>query len=124
MDPRSHGRGVVRKSCRSALARFAAMSGADIHLVDDAPVEPFKRTIVVTTARYIRSQTQPRRGLRRGEAATYVGLSPSMFDKMVKEGRLPKPTRFGGASVWDMRLLDQAFDEPQGSANENENPWG
>jgi hypothetical protein len=47
-----------------------------------------------------------------------------MFDKMVSEGLLPKPKKFGSASVWDMRLLDEAFDEPHGSANENDNPWG
>jgi predicted DNA-binding transcriptional regulator AlpA len=68
-------------------------------------------------------QTQPRRGLRREEAAAYVSLSPSMFDKMIKDGRLPKPKKFGGASVWDMRQLDLVFDALPDANNDNVNPW-
>ena len=70
-----------------------------------------------------RSQIQPRRGLRRAEAATYVGISPSMFDKMVKDGRLAKPKKFGEASVWDMRQLDLAFEALPDANNDNANPW-
>jgi hypothetical protein len=33
------------------------------------------------------------RGLSRVEAATYVGVSASMFDEMVKDGRMPGPKR-------------------------------
>lgn len=71
----------------------------------------------------LRAQSQPRRGLRREEAAIYVGLSPSMFDHMVKEGRLPKPAHFGSAVVWDMHQLDTAFDGPGVAINGNSNPW-
>ena len=71
------------------------------------------------SSRQQRAQTQPRRGLRRDEAATYLGLSPSMFDLMVADGRLPKPIKFGTASVWDMRRLDQAFGDPSPSGNDN-----
>ena len=74
---------------------------------------------MTATSRLIRSETQPRRGLRRHEAAAYVGLGPSMFDKMVKDGVLPKPKKFGSASVWDMRLLDQVFGDPPPNANDN-----
>lgn len=71
-------------------------------------------------SRLTRAETQPRRGLRREEAAIYVGLSPSMFDQMVEAGVLPKPKKFGAASVWDMRLLDQmAFGDPLPNANDN-----
>lgn len=75
---------------------------------------------MTATSRLARFQTQPRRGLRREEAATYLGLSPSMFDLMVSDGRLPKPLKFGSASVWDMRLLDRQFDEPGDGGNDNE----
>ena len=75
---------------------------------------------MTAASRLTRSETQPRRGLRRYEAAAYVGLGPSMFDKMVRDGVLPKPKKWGAASVWDMRLLDQtAFGDPPPNANDN-----
>jgi len=33
----------------------------------------------------------PRRGLSRVESAIYVGVSPTLFDQMVKDGRMPAP---------------------------------
>lgn len=66
----------------------------------------------------------PRRGLRRVEAALYVGISPSMFDKMVATGQLPRPKKFGAASVWDMRQLDLAFGPAPPAANDDtKNDW-
>ena len=38
-----------------------------------------------------RAATQPRRGLDHDEAATYVGVSLAVFDRMVTDGRLPQP---------------------------------
>ena len=35
----------------------------------------------------------PARGLSRTQAAAYIGLSPSLFDMMVADGRTPGPTR-------------------------------
>lgn len=50
------------------------------------------------------------RGINRVEAAGYVGVSTSLFDEMVKDGRMPKPKRINARTVWDVRKLDQAFD--------------
>lgn len=50
------------------------------------------------------------RGLARPEAARYVGISPTTFDEMVKDGRMPKPKMIGSKPVWDIRALDLAFD--------------
>lgn len=63
----------------------------------------------------------PRRGLHRDEAAIYVGVSPSKFDELVKDGRMPRAKKIDARKVWDMRALDLAFDEltEEGSAN----PW-
>ena len=52
----------------------------------------------------------PRRGLSRDEAAMYIGISPSKFDELVADGRMPEPVRIDGRKVWDIRRLDLAFD--------------
>lgn len=53
----------------------------------------------------------PPRGLRREEAAAYIGASPALFDEMVRDGRMPKPKRIGGTNaIWDVRQLDVAFE--------------
>jgi predicted DNA-binding transcriptional regulator AlpA len=52
----------------------------------------------------------PRRGLSRVESAIYVGVSATLFDDMVKDGRMPMPKRINGRVVWDIRALDEAFD--------------
>jgi hypothetical protein len=52
----------------------------------------------------------PPRGLSRVQAAAYVGVSPTLFDRGVKEGKLPRPFRFYGRTLWDLRKLDAAID--------------
>lgn len=52
----------------------------------------------------------PRRGLSRTEAATYIGVSPALFDDMVADGRMPGSIRINARCVWDLRALDAAFD--------------
>ena len=64
----------------------------------------------------------PRRGLRREDAARYVGLSPTKFDALVADGRMPKAKRIDGCVVWDIRKLDAAFDDLPDGEVEND-PW-
>jgi hypothetical protein len=52
-----------------------------------------------------------RRGLSRAESAMYLGISPSKFDELVRDNRMPEPKRIDGRKVWDVRHLDVAFDE-------------
>ncbi len=52
----------------------------------------------------------PPRGLCREAAAQYVGVGGSKFDEMVADGRMPKPKRIDGRTVWDIKKLDQFFD--------------
>jgi predicted DNA-binding transcriptional regulator AlpA len=61
----------------------------------------------------------PRRGLSREEAAMYIGVSPSKFDELVTDGRMPTPVKIDTRKVWDIRHLDLAFD-----ALSMENPGG
>jgi predicted DNA-binding transcriptional regulator AlpA len=63
----------------------------------------------------------PRRGLSRVEAAAYVGVSPSMFDQMVQDGRMPSPKLVNSRTIWDRVALDVAFEAlPDRDAP---NPW-
>lgn len=52
-----------------------------------------------------------KRGFNRIEAATYIGVSPTKFDQLVADGRMPKAKRIDGRKVWDVRELDPAFEE-------------
>ncbi len=51
----------------------------------------------------------PPRGMSREEAARYIGVGTTKFDQMVKDGRMPKPKRIDGRTVWDRIKLDDAF---------------
>jgi predicted DNA-binding transcriptional regulator AlpA len=42
-------------------------------------------------------------------AATYIGVSPTLFDEMVNDGRMPKPKLINSRTVWDRFALDDAF---------------
>jgi predicted DNA-binding transcriptional regulator AlpA len=61
------------------------------------------------------------RGLNRMKAAAYVGVSPSLFDEMVGDGRMPSPKKINSRRVWDRRELDDSFDAlPR---KEERDPW-
>ena len=59
----------------------------------------------------------PPRGLRRVEAAAYIGVSPSLFDQMIFEGAMPKPVRFKGRVIWDRHAIDLAWEELVAKSN-------
>lgn len=48
-------------------------------------------------------------GLSRVQAAEYIGVSPTKFDQMVKDRRMPKPKHIDGRVVWHRIMLDSAF---------------
>lgn len=61
------------------------------------------------------------RGLNRVKSAAYVGISPSLFDQMGSDGRMPQPKRINTRTVWDRRELDDCFDAlPK---KEERDPW-
>jgi predicted DNA-binding transcriptional regulator AlpA len=49
------------------------------------------------------------RGLSRVEAAAYVGICPTTFDRLVAERAMPSAKRIGRRLVWDRLALDAAF---------------
>jgi predicted DNA-binding transcriptional regulator AlpA len=61
------------------------------------------------------------RGLSRDESADYVGVSTSLFDQMVADGRMPSPIRINSRLVWDKWQLDEAIDKLRTS--DGKNPW-
>lgn len=61
------------------------------------------------------------RGLRREDAARYIGISPTLFDRMRKEGRIPAPRDMFGVMIWDRNDLDSLFAKPTyTAANDND----
>lgn len=50
------------------------------------------------------------RGLSREEAAAYVGIGATHFDKLVADGRMPAARRADGRAIWDRHDLDEAFE--------------
>jgi predicted DNA-binding transcriptional regulator AlpA len=49
------------------------------------------------------------RGLSRVQAAEYIGVGTTKFDEMVADGRMPKPKRIDGRTVWDRVKVDERF---------------
>ncbi len=45
---------------------------------------------------------------------SYVCVSVSTFDKLVRDGTMPQPMKFLGRNVWDVRELDRALDAQSG----------
>jgi predicted DNA-binding transcriptional regulator AlpA len=63
------------------------------------------------------------RGLSRAEAAHYIGVSPSLFDQMVRDGRMPAPKSINARKVWDRKRLDEAFEALPDTSDSGANPW-
>ena len=61
------------------------------------------------------------RGLARVQAARYIGVGPSKFDEMVKDGRMPPPKRVDSRIIWDRFGLDAAFEDLP--SEDKTNPW-
>jgi excisionase family DNA binding protein len=57
-----------------------------------------------------------RRVFNREEAASYVGVSPGHFSKLVRQGAMPAPLpTYGRARRWDKAALEQALDSTSGA---------
>ena len=52
----------------------------------------------------------PPRLLSREAAAAYVCLSPTKFDQLVDDGRMPKPKLIDHRKAWDVWALNAAID--------------
>jgi predicted DNA-binding transcriptional regulator AlpA len=63
------------------------------------------------------------RGLSRVQAAAYIGVSPSLFDELVRDGRMPRPKRINSRTIWDRIRLDEAFEAILDDESQAANPW-
>lgn len=63
------------------------------------------------------------RGLSRVEAAAYVGVSVGMFDRLMAEGRMPKPICIGSRRLWDRIEVEAAFNALGEPSVDESNDW-
>ncbi len=63
-------------------------------------------------------------GLSRVQASVYIGVSPSIYDAMVDDGRMPKPKRIGRRRVWDRRTVEEYFARLDDAARDSPDPDG
>ena len=57
--------------------------------------------------------------LSREQAAYRAGISPTLFDRAVKDGKLPKPFRIYKRVLWHIAKLDAALAKAAGLARAN-----
>jgi predicted DNA-binding transcriptional regulator AlpA len=61
-------------------------------------------------------------GLSRVEAAWLIGVSTTMWDAMVRDGRMPKPKRIGARTIWDRAAVERAWSVIASDGDEAERP--
>jgi hypothetical protein len=74
-------------------------------------------------ARHPDLHSYPPRGLSREDAARWIGVSPSKFDEMRKDGRIGPAKLVDGRKVWDIRTLDDAFDALPEEHSDDAGDW-
>ena len=62
-------------------------------------------------------------GLSREVAAAFIDVSPSKFDEMVKDGRMPKPKKIDARRVWSRTAVEKKFAALPGDDGEQEDEW-
>ena len=64
--------------------------------------------------------------INREAAAAYVSVSPTKFDELVRDGRMPRARCIDRRKAWDTRLLDAAVDDlpiDGGEAADTDGGW-
>jgi predicted DNA-binding transcriptional regulator AlpA len=65
--------------------------------------------MIIYYDRYAEIEPINKLGLSRIEASAYIGVSPSLFDRMVTDGRMPNPVRINSRMVWDRKRVEDAW---------------
>jgi len=62
-------------------------------------------------------------GLSREIAAAFIDVSPSKFDEMVKDKRMPKPKQIDSRRVWSRTAIEKAFAALPGGEDDQDDEW-
>jgi len=62
-------------------------------------------------------------GLSREVAAAFIDVSPSKFDEMVKDKRMPKPKQIDSRRVWSRVAVEKAFAALPGDDSDQDDEW-
>ncbi len=60
-------------------------------------------------------------GLSRVQSAVFVGVGTTLFDEMVKDGRMPSPKKINAKNAWYRPALEEAFVALP--SDDDANPW-
>lgn len=125
----SNRRGAPHQAISTSVTPCLSTSGCEmtdfVAARDKPDAGPVSETGAAERARAAHNVLPPGalpRGLSRVQAAAYVGVSPTTFDRMVKDRLMPKPKRIYGRTVWDVRKIDVAFAALDGSETVDD-PW-
>ncbi|WP_409190875.1 hypothetical protein [Bradyrhizobium sp. RDM4] len=53
----------------------------------------------------------------------YLGISPSKFDELRRDGRVRAARLIDGRKVWDIHALDEAFDALPCEGQDTDEDW-
>lgn len=62
-------------------------------------------------------------GLSREVASAFIDVSPSKFDELVKDGRMPKPKQIDARRVWSRISIEKAFANLPGDEDNADDEW-
>lgn len=62
-------------------------------------------------------------GLSREVAAAFIDVSPSKFDQMVQDGRMPKPKQVDARRVWSRIAVEKAFAALPSGEDVDDDQW-
>lgn len=68
-------------------------------------------------------------GLSREQAAAFIGIGATLFDRLISDGRMPDARLIDGRLVWDVAEVAAAFrslphrSEPVDGKAGSSNPW-
>ena len=106
----------VSRSSSGARSRNAGRGASGLHLSPREVLRvPGRENILPTSL--------PPRGLSRVQSAAYIGVSTTLFDELVKDGRMPQPIRLNSRLVWDRLQLDDAFAALSDVGRDGNDPW-
>lgn len=82
---------------------------APIHQTQSSLAMSSFATQARVTRRSVLPPSLPPLGLSREEAASYIGVSTTLFDALIADGRMPQPRMINSRTIWDIEEIYAAF---------------